>query len=60
MTFLRGDIAKPQTVPVRVCEVNLSTPGLFHDRAIELLGDLIQVLDPEVDEAVGGRVPDVL
>ena len=39
-------------VPVRVSEMHLSRPGLLDDLGIKLLGDRVDIPDPDVDERV--------
>jgi hypothetical protein len=42
-----------QSVPVRVGEMDLTAPWLFHDVDVELVSYGVYVSDPQVDERVG-------
>lgn len=50
----------PQPVPVRVDQLDLPPPRLLGDVAPELIGDRVNVVDPEVHERVRSCVPFVL
>ncbi len=54
----RGD-PDPQTISVRIDEVDLTTPWLIYDVHTELMCNSVDVIYPEVDESVRSGVPGV-
>jgi hypothetical protein len=61
MTYrsLRCGFSNPQTIAIRIGEMDLATPGLVQELGSKLTCNLVEVIDPQVDEGVGSGISGV-
>jgi hypothetical protein len=56
----RGGNSNPEPIAIWIDKVDFPTPWLFQDIDSELMGNPVEVIDPQVDQVVGTGVAGVL
>jgi hypothetical protein len=59
MRSTRRSDSDPETIAIWVDKVDFTTPRLVQNINPELLGNRVDVIDPQVDEGMRARVPNV-
>ena len=57
MRSTRRSDSDPETIAIWVDKVDFTTPRLVQNIYAELLGNRVDVFDPQVDEGIRARVP---
>jgi hypothetical protein len=59
MGSIRRSDSNPETIAIWIDKVDFTTPRLIQNIESELLGNRVDVIDPQVDEGVRAGVPRV-